>query len=70
MKNLIVYKYGQVHTRQTETFQQFDVRTTKKKMCITTGGPKLWNSFETNLKEEINIHKLKKYEQTIMDSYI
>ena len=35
---LFVYKHGQVHTRQTVNFQQFDVRTTKKQMCITIGG--------------------------------
>ena len=60
MKNLFVYKYGQVHIRQTENFQQFDVRTTKKQMCITIGGSKLWNSLVKNLIEEINIHKSKK----------
>ena len=38
-------------------FQQFDVKTTIKQMCITMGGSKLWNSLDTNLKEEINIHK-------------
>ena len=57
IQNLFVYKYGQVHTTQTENFQLFDVRTTKKQMCITIGGPKLWNSLKTNPKEEINIHK-------------
>ena len=56
-QNLFVYKHGQVHTRQTGNFQQFDVRTTKKQMCITIGGPKLWKSLEPNLREEINIHK-------------
>ena len=54
--------YGQVHTRQTGNFQQFDVRTTKKQMCFTIGGPKLWKSLETNLREEINIHKFLKKE--------
>ena len=49
--------YGQVHTRQTENFQQLDVRTTEKQMCIAIGGSKLRNSLETNIKEEINIHK-------------
>ena len=69
--NLFIYRYGQVHTRQTGNFKQFDVRTSKKQMCITIGGSKLWNSLETNLTEEINIHKLKKeYKQTIMDSYL
>ena len=34
IKNLFVYKYGQVNTRQTGNFQQYDVRTTKKQMCI------------------------------------
>ena len=50
-------KYGQVNTRQTGNFQKFDMRTTKKQMCITIGGPKLWNSFDTNLKEGISIQK-------------
>ena len=68
---LFVYMYGQVHARQTGNFQQFYVRTTKEHMCITIGGSKLWNSLETNLKEEINIHKFRKhYKQTIMESYI
>ena len=56
IQNLFIYKYGHVHTRQTENFQQLDVRTTTKQMCITIGGPKLWNSLETNPIEEINIH--------------
>ena len=60
MKFFFVYKYGQVHIRQTVNFQQFDVRTTKKQMCITIGGSKLWNSLVKNLIEEINIHKSKK----------
>ena len=60
IKYLLVYMHGQVHTRQTGNFQQFDVRTTKKYMCITIGGPKLRNSLETNLREDINIHKIKK----------
>ena len=51
-KNLLVYKYGQVHTRQTGNFKQFDLRTTQKQTCITNGGSKLWNSLETNLKEK------------------
>ena len=71
IQNLLAYKYGQVHTRQTGNFQQFNVRTTKKQMCITIGGQKLWNSLQTNLKEEIDIHKSKKKnKQIIMDSYI
>ena len=60
IENLFVHMYGEVHTRQTGHFQQLYARTTKKQMCITIGGSKLWNSLETNLKEEINIHKLKK----------
>ena len=59
IENLFVHMYGEVHTRQTGHFQQLYARTTKKQMCITIGGSKLWNSLETNLKEEINIHKLK-----------
>ena len=51
IQELFVYRYGQVHTRQIGNFQKFDVRTTKKQMCITMGGSKLWNSLETNLKE-------------------
>ena len=50
--NLFVYRYSHVHTRQNGNFQQVDVRTTKKQMCITTGGPKLWNSIVANLKEK------------------
>ena len=70
-QNLFACRYGQVHTRQIGNFQQLDVRTTKKQMCITIGGPKLWNSLQTNLREEINIHMFfTKYKQTIMDSYI
>ena len=65
-----IYMYDQVHTRQTGYFQQFDVRTTKKQMCIAIGGPKLWNSIEAHLREEISVHKFKKYKQTIMKSYI
>ena len=30
IRNLFVFRYGHVHTRQTGNFQQFDVRTTKK----------------------------------------
>ena len=60
IQNLFVYMYGQVHTGLTGNFKQFDGRTTKKQMCITIGGSKLWNSLQTNLKEEINIHKPKK----------
>ena len=37
IQNLFVYKYGQVHTRQTEKFQQLDVRTNKEQICITIG---------------------------------
>ena len=44
---------------QTGNFQQFDVRTTKKQMCITIGGTKLWNSLEAILREEIDIDKSK-----------
>ena len=32
IQNLFVYRYDQVYTRQTENFQQFDVRTTKKQI--------------------------------------
>ena len=35
IKNSFVHKYGQVHTRKTMNFQQFDVRTTKKQMFIS-----------------------------------
>ena len=59
-----------MHTGQTGNFQQLDVGTTKKQMCITVVGPKLKNSLDTNLKEEISIHKLKKDNKTIMKSYI
>ena len=42
-----------------------------KDMCICIDGPMLWNSFETILKEEINIHIFKhRYKQMIMESYI
>ena len=27
--------------------------------CITIAGPKFWNSFETDIKEEISMHTLK-----------
>ena len=63
--------YGHVHTRQSGNFQQFDVRTTKRKMCISIDGPKLWNSMEITLKKEASIHMSKhKYMQIIMESYI
>ena len=54
IKILFANKHSHVHTRQTGNFQQLDVRTTKKQMCITIGVPKLWNSFETNLKRNKN----------------
>ena len=41
IRNLFVYMYGQVHTRQAGNFLQFDVRTTKKQMCITIGVTKV-----------------------------
>ena len=56
IQNLFVYKYGQVNTRQTGNFQQYDVRTTKKQMCITMSGPNLCNSLEANLTEVMSIH--------------
>ena len=55
---MFVHNYGQVHTRQTANFIQFDVRTTNKRMCITIGGPMLWNSNETSLWEEISMQML------------
>ena len=51
--------YGHLHTRQTGNFQQFDVRTTQKQMCISIDGPKLWNSLETIVKEETSIYMFK-----------
>ena len=60
IQNLFVYMYGQVHTRQTGNFQQSDVITTKEQMCITIRESKLWNSLETSLIEENNIHRSKK----------
>ena len=63
--------YDHVHTRQTGNFQQFDVRTIKKQMCISIDGPNLWIILEAILKEEISIHMFKhKYKQIMMESYI
>ena len=60
-----------MHTKQTGNFQQFGVGTTKKQMCISIDGPKLWNSLEAILREEISIHMSKHtYKLTIMESYI
>ena len=71
VQDLLVHMYGHVHTRQTGNFQEFNVRTTKKQMCISMDGPKLWNSLETILKEETSKHMHKhKFKQIIMESYI
>ena len=52
VQNLFAQKNGHVHIRQTGNFQQFDVTTTQKQMCISIDGPNLWDPQETILKRK------------------
>lgn len=70
IQKLFTHKEGGYNLRGCSNFKRQIVRTTRKSLCVSVCGVKLWNRMDVELKQCPNIHLFKsRYKKCILSRY-